>query len=201
MGADRNRLSRPTGRYDQYDLVGWLIDWSPEGQNQCFRWKDHEHVRPGPRDSAGGTCAGRMHLRVFDKSPISDPPGEAATRVTPGTTTRDTVRQMLGSPLWSSARWRAELYCDEAVLQAWNYGLLVPIPTSTERIQPDPCPGSRQARVEGDLQGLEIEDYHILLAPGAASRDVVAEAPSSGRCTLEPGWFSFDHTRVAPAQD
>jgi hypothetical protein len=220
-------------------------------------------------------------------SPIADPLRDAATRVTPGTATRDTVRQMLGPPLWTSARWRAELYSGEAVLQVWNYGLLVPIPTSTEtepatllvvfgpddvvvgtaysgpgcgrcgpegqwggwKIPSDPCPGSRQACVEGDLQDLEIEDYQILLAPQAASRDPLVEAPASGRCalllaasdehlrgfdlylddrllqriprtpaavfmraeidagqhtlvcTLEPGWFSFDHNRVGPAQD
>jgi len=220
-------------------------------------------------------------------STIADPLREAATRVTPGTATRDTVRQMLGPPLWSSARWRAELYSGEAVLQVWNYGLLVPMPTSREsepatllvvfgpdgvvlgtaysgpgcgrcgpegrwggwKIPSDSCPGSRQACVEGDLQGLEIEDYQILLAPEAASHDVRAEAPASGRCalllaasdehlrgfdlylddrllqriprapaaafvraeidagrhnlvcTLEPGWFSVDHTRIAPPQD
>lgn len=159
---------------------------------------------------------------ISTTSPIADPLREAATRVTPGTTAREEVRQMLGPPIWTSAAWRAELYSGEAVLQVWNYGLLVPIPTSEERqpatllviFGPDdvvvgtaysgpgcgscgpegrwalyetlrqPCPGSRQACVEGELQGLEIEEYQILLAPAAASRDLLEAAPPSGRCAL-----------------
>jgi hypothetical protein len=161
-------------------------------------------------------------FEIKTTSPVADPLREVATRVTPGTATRDTVRQMLGSPLWTSARWRAELYSGEAVLQVWNYGLLVPIPTSKKRepatllvvfgpddvvlgtaysgpgcgscgpagrwgawkIGSEPCPGSRQACVDGDLQGLEIEDYRILLAPEAANRDLLAEPAPSGRCAL-----------------
>jgi hypothetical protein len=160
-------------------------------------------------------------VSITTTSRIADPVLEAATQVTPGTATRDTVHQTLGPPLWTSTRWRAELHSGEAVLQEWTHNLLVPIPTGKERTPatllvvfgPDDvvlgtaysgpgcgtcgptgkwgiyktwnqCPDAEHACVEGDLQGLDIVSYQILLAPAAASRDLVAEAPPSGRCAL-----------------
>ncbi len=141
-------------------------------------------------------CAGQFHY--LSGTPLRD----LMPHIEPGTTTRTEVHSLLGTPWYSVAARRAELYAGNSEFQEFiSFGLPVPAGKSHERATllvvydtsdlvsgveyfgagknsqcPDLC-------LKGDLQGLQIEPLHTLLAP-ARDGEAAAWVPDPDHCLL-----------------
>ena len=123
--------------------------------------------------------------------------------ITPGSSTREDIRKLLGEPLYSSFAWDAELYSGNVVRQRL-LDVLCPIPFGTELEsatllvvygpsdivsgvtyhgsygEPN-CPNDCRL---GDTRGLEIQNLHVLLASPAESAHMLNISGTDDVCTL-----------------
>ncbi|MBN1450730.1 MAG: hypothetical protein JW963_06915 [Anaerolineales bacterium] len=124
------------------------------------------------------------------------------SEITPGLSTKNDIRALLGEPLYSSAAWDAELYYGYVMRQRL-FDVLFPVPLGPEfelatllvvygpadlvsgvtyhATYGEPnCPNDCM----GDTKGLEIQYLHVLLAPPAESASMVNITETADVCTL-----------------
>jgi len=125
------------------------------------------------------------------------------SKITPGKSTREDVKLLLGEPLYSSAAWGAELYAGNVVRQRL-LDVLLPIPVGVKLVPAtllvvygppgivsgvsyhgdygeSKCPNEC---ILGNTKGLEIQSLHVLLAPSAESLRLVDIRGVDDACTL-----------------